>query len=227
MENPILNNIIPYISKEERYILFITVDKLLEGNYKAKAKALEVKQSAYYQYKKKKLFCWNDIPGSGNKYLKQFLKNIHWVKTAKIDKPDENIIRISKSIKGNVNFIVLRLNDEKTVTIDFGNGKIEEFVVEGEDGKLNIYKKNLEISDEKTILLLKILDDKNAKKFAEFLIPIVSRGMHQFSVAKDWINSELDFKICEKLFIIHQKYEAKKNELKKRRYDETKNKSIA
>lgn len=216
MDNPILNNIIPYISKEERYNLFITVDELLEGNYKAKAKALEVKQSAYYQYKKKMLFCWNDIPGSGNKKLKKCLKNIEWVKTAKIEKPDEKVIRISKNIKGNIIYIILTIHDEKTVKIDFGNGKTEEFVVETEDGKQNVYRKNLELSDEKTILMLKLLEDKNAKKFAEFLIPIVSRAKHQFSVAEDWINSELDFKIIEKLFDIYQRYEAKKNELAKR-----------
>ncbi len=72
--NQFIECIVPFITKEERYNLFVIVDGLLEGNYIEKAKALGVKQSAYYQYEKKEsLFCWDNIPGSDNQKLKDFL----------------------------------------------------------------------------------------------------------------------------------------------------------
>lgn len=206
MEDSILKNIIPIIDKEERYNLFITVDKLLQGNYIEKAKALQVKQSAYYQYKKKFLFCWDDK----NIKLKKFLRNVNWVKTAKIDRLDDKTIQIKKNLK----FISLKLNDEKTkVNMTIDGIRTDEFFVRQENGKLQIYKKNLEISDDKTILLLNLLYEKDKGKFTEFLIPIVVKAKKQFSILEDCINSGLDFKIFEKLFSIYQRYEAKKQEL--------------
>lgn len=135
INNPIIINIIPLILKEERYNLFIIVDKLLEGNFILKAKALEVEQSAYYQYKKKYLFCWDDVPGSGNKRLRKFLRNIGWIEKAKIDKIDEGkTIRVSNSIKGNIKSILLKLNDDKTkVNLEIVGGRTDEFVVKMED----------------------------------------------------------------------------------------------
>ncbi len=229
IDNPILSNIIPYISKEERSDLFNIVDKQLQGNYIEKAKALEVKQSAYYQYQKKCLFCWDDVPGSGNKGLKKFLKNIDWVKKARIDKVDDDkTIKVSKSIKGSTNFILLTINDEKSkVNVKFSDSKTEELVVKKEDGKLNIYRKNLEISDSKTLLLLKLLHGKDLKKFNEFLDPITARVKYQITIVNDCLNSrlfELDFNLPGKLFDIYQKYdtfskdsEQKQNELDKQR----------
>jgi hypothetical protein len=220
INNPIIINIIPLISKEERYNLFITVDGLLEGNFKEKAKALEVEQSAYYQYKKQYLFCWDDVPGSDNKSVKNFLKKIDWVKRAKIDKiNDDKTIRVSKSIKGNVNSILLTLNDDETkVNMEIVGGRTDEFVVKMEGSKLNVYRKNLEISDAKTVLLLKLLHDKDPKKFKEFLNPIVQRAEKQISIVKDGLNSGLlgmDFDLPMKLLDIYQRYEAKKQELSK------------
>ena len=51
----IINNIVLFIPEKERYELFDILDKLLEGNYQDKAKALDIKQSAYYQYRDRKL----------------------------------------------------------------------------------------------------------------------------------------------------------------------------
>lgn len=55
MNYPDLNEIIPDISKEERFFLFEILDKRMKGNYLEKAKAIKVGSSAYYQYKNKKL----------------------------------------------------------------------------------------------------------------------------------------------------------------------------
>jgi len=219
IDNPILNNIIPHISIEERYNLFKIVDRLLEGNYIEKAKALEVKQSAYYQFNKKFLFCWDDIPGKGNKTLKKLLKDdfdIHWVKRAEIKRINENNT-IQLYTKGNLNYIALILNDKKTkVNLKTSDGKTNQFIVKKEAGKLNVYRKNLEISDAKTLLLLNLLLNKDQKKFNEFLTPIAARAKKQISIVNDCLNSglfELNPNIIEKLFNIYQRYEEKKIEL--------------
>lgn len=128
IDNPIINNIIPFISKEERYNLFTILDKLMDGNYQEKAKALEIKQSAFYQYK----------------------------------------------------------------------------------------KRELEISDSKTMLMLNLLHDKDLKKFNEFLIPIVLRAKKQVSIIEDCLSSELldmDFNLPMRLFDIHKRYEAFQREI--------------
>ena len=72
----IINNIVPFIPEKERYELFDILDKLLEGNYQDKAKALDIKQSAYYQYKDKKL----KISDSRTMQMLQLLLNKDYLK---------------------------------------------------------------------------------------------------------------------------------------------------
>jgi hypothetical protein len=131
VDNPILRNIIPHISTEERYNLFDIVDKLLKGNYKEKSKVLEIKQSALYQYRQKKL----------------------------------------------------------------------------------------EISDAKTLLLLKLLHDKNIKEFKLFLEPILKVAERQISNTEDCLNSgllDLDLNIIQKLFDIYSDYDRFCNSLEQK-----------
>lgn len=86
------------------------------------------------------LFCWDEIPGEDSGRLIEFLGqnfNVDWVKTAKIEKTDDN-----KSINVSLekNYLSLRLNNEK-VTLTIDNGKTDEFSVKIENGKPNIYDK--------------------------------------------------------------------------------------
>lgn len=102
-----------------------------------------------YEY----LFSWNKIPGNDNKRLIEFLEQklgIKWVKTAEIEKIDENrTIRVSTE----KNSLSLKLNAEKTqIELEIDDGRTDEFVVKTENGELNIYKimVNLEIKGGRT-----------------------------------------------------------------------------
>lgn len=87
------------------------------------------------------LFCWDEISGNDNDILVQFLmKNygINWLNDSKISiKEDSTILCTSKSSN---NYLSLQLNNERTkaiLTID--NVRSDEFIVNVEDNKLNIY----------------------------------------------------------------------------------------
>lgn len=86
------------------------------------------------------LFGWDEIPGNDNGRLIEFLAQdfgIDWVKTATIEKTDENNT-IKVSIEGK--FLLLKLNDEKTeVNLIIDDGRTDEFKTKMENGKLNIY----------------------------------------------------------------------------------------
>lgn len=87
------------------------------------------------------LFSWNDVPGSDNDRLIEFLNQKHcitWVKIAKIEKMDEGrSIRISYA----KNSISLSLNNEKTkVNLIIDDGRTNEFIVKIECSRLNVYK---------------------------------------------------------------------------------------
>ncbi len=92
-------------------------------------------------------FCWDKIiqdDKNEQERLKKFLKKnfcVSWVDKANIEKPDDRTISISYEDKQ----ISLRLNDEKTrsiLTID--NVGVDAFIAKKEDGKLNIYKDDIE-----------------------------------------------------------------------------------
>ncbi len=86
----------------------------------------------------KYLFRWNEIPGK-DKDLLDFLKQIFavdWIKTAKPEKIDERTIKISSE----KNFILLKLNNEKTnVDIKIDDGRCIKTIAKMENDKLNIY----------------------------------------------------------------------------------------
>ncbi len=86
-----------------------------------------------------KLFSWDAIPGNDNGRLIEFLIQkfgIDWVKTAKIEKIDnDKTIRVSTE----KNFLSLSLNDEKTeVNFKIDDVKTDKLIVKIENGKLNI-----------------------------------------------------------------------------------------
>ncbi len=82
------------------------------------------------------LFSWDEIPGKDNSRLIEFLVQNYgakWVKTAKIEKIDNN--KAIKIFTENHN-VLLRLHEE---TITFDDGSIYEFDEYEENGKFNIY----------------------------------------------------------------------------------------
>ena len=86
------------------------------------------------------LFSWDNVPGKDNGKLIEYLEQkygVDWVRTAKIEKIDNNEIRIATE----KNFLSLRLNNENTkVTLTINKVKTDEFIVKKENSKLNIYK---------------------------------------------------------------------------------------
>ena len=86
------------------------------------------------------LFSWDNVPGKDNGRLIEYLEQkygVDWVRTAKIEKIDNNEIRVATE----KNLLSLRLNNEKTkVTLTINNVRTDEFIVKLENNKLNIYK---------------------------------------------------------------------------------------
>lgn len=88
------------------------------------------------------LFNWDEIPGNDSIRFIDFLKKnygIDWLKTAKIEKIDENNT-IRASIEGN--YLSLSLNNEKNkVNLRIDDGRTDEFIVE-RNGTLNVIMKS-------------------------------------------------------------------------------------
>lgn len=88
----------------------------------------------------KYLFSWDEIPGNDNKELIEYLTQnfcVDWVKTAKIDKVDDD-----RTIKvfNEKNYLSLRFNNERTkINLEIDDGRTDELVLEEEDGRLNVY----------------------------------------------------------------------------------------
>lgn len=120
---PIINNIAIKIEELQRDILFQKMDE-------------------------KYLFCWDEIPGNDNEILKRFLTknfNVKWVKKAKIEKNDNNmVIKIfTKNIFTENKSLSLKLNDEKTTAILTIDDITDKFDVKIEADKLKIYEPEL------------------------------------------------------------------------------------
>ncbi|MFZ3168848.1 MAG: tetratricopeptide repeat protein [Candidatus Methanoperedens sp.] len=87
------------------------------------------------------LFSWDEIPRNDSVRLIEFLKqkySIDWVKTAKIEKIDND-----KTIKVSVGkyYLSLSLNNEKSkVNLRIDDGITDDFIAMKENGTLNIYK---------------------------------------------------------------------------------------
>lgn len=90
------------------------------------------------------LFSWDEIPGSGDERLVNFLKknfDLDWVRRASIEKIDPNTIIVKTAyVKNHKNYISLSLDNKKTkVDLKIDEGISDEFAAELENGKLNIY----------------------------------------------------------------------------------------
>ena len=88
------------------------------------------------------LFSWDEIPGNDNGKLIEFLKHkfgIDWAKRAEIEKIDSgNTIKVSTE-KNNLS---INLNQDKNeVIFKIDDDRTDKFIVESENGKLNIYEK--------------------------------------------------------------------------------------
>ena len=119
--------------------------------------------------KKKYLFSWDEISGNDDKRIIEILKDklkIEWVETENISKFDDGkTIIVSNKEKS----LSLKLNDEKNkVILKIDDGRVDEFTVKTEHGKLNIYAKN-NVKPENTLLRiikeLEIDEDYIVKKF--------------------------------------------------------------
>lgn len=85
------------------------------------------------------LFNWDGIPGNDNGKLIEILKedlDIDWVENAKIEKIDDNTIRVYTE----ENSLSLKLNNEKTkVNLEIDDDRCYQFSVLNEKEKLNVY----------------------------------------------------------------------------------------
>jgi len=87
------------------------------------------------------LFNWENVPGKDNGKLIEYLEQkygVDWVRTAKIEKIDNNEIRIATE----KNFLSLKLSNENTkATLTINKVRTDEFIVKKENSELNIYTK--------------------------------------------------------------------------------------
>lgn len=87
------------------------------------------------------LFNWNEIPGKDSGRMTEFLKkkhNVKWLDNANIEKTNDGktVCVSAKKIQA-----IFQLNENKgTVNLSIDKGKNFEFIVEKENGKLNVYK---------------------------------------------------------------------------------------
>src|SRR5665648_751821 len=86
------------------------------------------------------LFSWGDVLGKDNGKLIEYLEQnygVDWVRTAKIEKIDNNEIRIATA----KNSLSPRLYNANTlVTLTINKVRTDDFIVKVENDKLNIYK---------------------------------------------------------------------------------------
>lgn len=86
------------------------------------------------------LFSWDDVPGKDSGKLIEYLEQkygVDWVRTAKIEKIDNNEIRIATE----KNVLLLKLyNADTRVTLTINKVRTDDFIVKVENSKLNIYK---------------------------------------------------------------------------------------
>jgi hypothetical protein len=88
-------------------------------------------------------FNWNDVPGNDNGKLIKFLERrfgIDWIKAAKIEKTDADKLII---ISSDMNYLLLKLNDDKTkVDLIINGDSTHEFTVKKSDDLRNIHDIN-------------------------------------------------------------------------------------
>ncbi len=95
-----------------------------------------LEEQEYFLY----LFTWDEIPGKDDARLIEFLNgkyNIYWLKTATIEKTDNN--RTIKVFSGN-NSLYLILNDEETkVDIKIDDDRTDELIAKTKNSKRSIF----------------------------------------------------------------------------------------
>ena len=99
--------------------------------------------------RRKDLFSWNEIPGNDNARLIKFLKNnygVPWVQAAKIEKVGNGK---TISVSNKKNSLLITLNNDKNEAILTIN-TTDEFVVNKENGNLNICLKKTGINSKDT-----------------------------------------------------------------------------
>ena len=116
--------------------------KGFEGHFLFEKRVIWYYERQYNRF----LFGWNEIPGSDNGKLVEFLiwmYDIDWVKSAKIEKIDKlSSIKISTE----KNSLSLKLNYDKTkVNLEIDDGRIFELNAKMEKSKLNIYENSKRI----------------------------------------------------------------------------------
>jgi predicted phosphodiesterase len=151
-------------------------------------------------YVKNDLFNWNEIPGNDNSKLTYFLKQnfgIDREREAEITKIDgENTIKVDTGNKT----IFLKLNNEKTrVKIEIDDKRSDELIVDSENGKLNLYKKNERTKYERTIIppskivllgdILDLWDPENSDRSHN-----IKRGAEPFSLIHETK--------CDKIYVV-------------------------
>jgi hypothetical protein len=110
------------------------------------------------------LFSWDMILGNDSARLIAFLKqnyDIDWVQAAKIDIID-NVKTIM--VTNNKNFLSLSLNDETfVVSLQIDDGRTDKFIVNFENGKINIYKDGKKDILGKTVDIVQIQPNNKTK----------------------------------------------------------------
>ncbi len=119
-------------------------------------------------------FCWDDIPGKGNKRLIEYLTkkfSIEWAKSANIEKIDEGrTIKISTE----ANNISLSLIDQASkVNLKIDGSGTDELVTKIENRKLYIYNEYLGYLREKLTefennIIANKNEDKNTNEFSKY-----------------------------------------------------------
>ncbi len=97
----------------------------------------------YGEEKKDYLFTWDEIPGKDTNLLIEFLiktYDLDWIRKAIIEKINNEVIKVSLDNKS----ITLRLIKNKTIAkVRLSFGRTDELIVENENGKLRLYRKNV------------------------------------------------------------------------------------
>ena len=84
------------------------------------------------------LFSWEKVPGNDSERLREYLMqnfNIEWIKTAKINKNDDDKTIM---IKNDTNFLSLTL-EKNNVNLEINDVRTDKFIVKTKNGERNIY----------------------------------------------------------------------------------------
>lgn len=119
------------------------------------------------------LFNWDEITGSDSDRFKRVLEwkyNIDWAKKSKIDKINDSAVIVSFENKS----ITVKINDERTgLRLAFDDGRMDEFILRKESGRLNVYcnlKIKVRISTDKVLEASFIEDRSNKDMNVDFAI---------------------------------------------------------